>query len=260
MNDSKLKDALRSYYAADAASPDASARKRTLLLVEAEAARACGGTREADYIPLWRFVASQARFVRPWAWMLQIALLACMLVLVGEIGPHSGSPIVVMAASALSVAIAAPSVFKSFETRVCEMEYSCRFSCVQVLASRLLLFGLADVLWITLAVAAVPTLAGIDALRVLLYACTPFFCSCAACFYALAAEHGVPPLVRGCVSRRMGRGAHGLHGARRPGGVKAHALRLRRPLATPVKGGALALLLHACNIERRTRNEHGTQA
>ena len=89
-----------------------------------------------------------------------------------------------MAASALSVAIAAPSVFKSFETRVCEMEYSCRFSCVQVLASRLLLFGLADVLWITLAVAAVPTLAGIDALRVLLYACTPFFCSCAACFYA----------------------------------------------------------------------------
>ena len=52
MNDSKLKDALRSYYAADAASPNASARKRTLLLVEAEAARACGGTREADYIPL----------------------------------------------------------------------------------------------------------------------------------------------------------------------------------------------------------------
>ena len=172
MNDSKLKDALRSYYAADAASPNASARKRTLLLVEAEAARACGGAREADYIPLWRFVASQVRFVRPWAWMLQIALLACMLVLVGEIGPHSGSP------------IAAPSVFKSFETRVCEMEYSCRFSCVQVLASRLLLFGLADVLWITLAVATVPTLAGIDALRVLLYACTPFFCSCATCFYA----------------------------------------------------------------------------
>ena len=47
-----------------------------------------------------------------------------------------------------------------------------------------MLFGLADVLWITLAVAAVPALAGIDALRVLLYACTPFFCSCAACFYA----------------------------------------------------------------------------
>ena len=161
MDDSKLKDALRSYYAADAASPDASVRKRTLLLVEAEAARACGGAREADYIPLWRFVASQVRFVRPWAWMLQIALLACMLVLVGVIGPRSGSPVVVMAASALSVAIAAPSVFKSFETRVCEMEYSCRFSCVQVLASRLLLFGLADVLWITLSVAAVPTLAGI---------------------------------------------------------------------------------------------------
>ena len=66
MDDSKLKDALRSYYAADAAPPDASARKRTLLLVEAEAARACGGAREADYIPLWRFVASQVRFVRPW--------------------------------------------------------------------------------------------------------------------------------------------------------------------------------------------------
>ena len=47
-----------------------------------------------------------------------------------------------------------------------------------------MLFGLADVLWITLVVAAVPTLAGIDALRALLYACTPFFCSCAACFYA----------------------------------------------------------------------------
>lgn len=83
-----------------------------------------------------------------------------------------------------------------------------RFSCVQVLASRLLLFGLADVLWITLAVAAVPTLAGIDALRVLLYACTPFFCSCATCFYAarrLRATRSSPASLPRCpYSRRSG--------------------------------------------------------
>lgn len=184
-----LQQALKNYYADDVPAPEASARGRTLRLVEAEAARgrtAC----ELARVPFWRFVVGQLRFASRWAWALQVALLTCMFVLVGELGAREGSAMVVMGASVLSVAIGAPSVFKSFETGVSELEYSCRFNCVQVLASRLVLFGLADVLWITLAVAVVPGLSGVDAMRVFLYASTPFFCACAISFFVARRTRG----------------------------------------------------------------------
>ena len=55
--------------------------------------------------------------------------------------------------------------------------------CAQVLAARLIIFGLADVLWFSIIIAVMPSFAGSDPFSVFLYASTPFFLFCALCFY-----------------------------------------------------------------------------
>lgn len=184
-----LKDLLKDYYAESAPAPDDSAREQTVLLAE-KASSGLQRLQKTERIPFWRFVIGQLRFISHWSWALQIALLACMIVLTNEYGNRGSETLIVMSAAVLSVAIGIPSVFKSFESHVSELEYSCRFNCMQVLASRLVLFGLADVLWITIAVATLPSLAGVDAMRIFLYASTPFFGFCAFCFYIARITRG----------------------------------------------------------------------
>lgn len=176
-----IKDELRAYYRRTDAPIDEAEKARVVALVSQEAAAQGADPRES--VPFWRFLVGQLRFVNPLAWVLQVALLVGMLVLVGSLGESDWSMLVVMIAAVLSVALAVPSVFKSFENNMSELEASCRHDSAQVLLCRFVLFGLADVLWISLATWLVPALVDGDPFRVFLYAATPYFAFCSICFY-----------------------------------------------------------------------------
>lgn len=184
-----IEDELRAYYAADAAPVDAADKARVVRLIAAEAAGQ-EGAMLASETPFWRFVAGQLRFVSPVAWAMQAALLAALLAVVLASGFGAAATLFAMSAAVLSVALAIPSVFRSFDFRMDELEYSCRHDCVQVLAARLVLFGLADVLWLSIVVAVAPSFAESDPFRVFLYACTPFFAFCAASFHIARLRRG----------------------------------------------------------------------
>ena len=81
--------------------------------------------------------------------------------------------------AALTVLVGMPDVLRSRESNVMELEYACRFDSCQVLAARLIVLGLSDVVVLTFAVLAVPALAGTDPLLVFLHACAPFFLTAA---------------------------------------------------------------------------------
>ncbi len=177
-----MKDGLRAYYRSTDAPIDEAEKARVVQLL----ARTAGANAQAEPMqptPFWRFIIDQLRFVNPLAWVAQIALLIGMLLTVSAYGELDSVMLVVMTAAVLSVAIAIPSVFKSFESNVAELEASCRHDSAQVLMGRLVLFGLGDVLWMTLAVCIVPAIAGGDPFRIFLYAATPFFAFCALSFY-----------------------------------------------------------------------------
>lgn len=176
------KERLQAYYKRTDAPIDEAEKARVVRLFSRTAA-AHSAVEQTDETPFWQFIIGQLRFVNPLAWVAQIALLAGMLLMVSAYGESDAVMLVVMTAAVLSVAIAMPSVFKSFESNVAELEASCHHNSAQVLVSRLILFGLGDVLWMTLAVWLVPAMAGGDPFRVFLYAATPFFAFCALGFY-----------------------------------------------------------------------------
>ena len=177
-----MKEELRSYYKRTDVPIDEAEKARVVQLF-AQTAEAHSSFEQMHPTPFWRFAIGQLRFVSPLAWVAQIALLVGMLLIVGAYGESDSMMLVVMTAAVLSVAIAIPSVFKSFEDNVAEIEASCHHDSAQVLVSRLILFGLGDVLWMTLAVWLVPSIAGGDPFRIFLYAATPFFAFCALSFH-----------------------------------------------------------------------------
>lgn len=183
------KEELRAFFKSTDAPIDETEKARVVHLVS-EAAAMHSVSEQRRPISFWRFLIGQLRFVNPLAWAVQIALLVGMLLLVDAYGKSESSMLVVMIAAVLSVAIATPSVFKSFESNMAELEASCRHDSAQVLVSRLILFGLADVLWMSLAAWLVPAIAGGDPFRIFLYAATPFFAFSALCFHLSRTTNG----------------------------------------------------------------------
>lgn len=177
-----LKESLRAYYEHTDAPVDEGEKARVVAMASREARGvSCGAV--IDDMPSWRFLVGQLRFVSPLAWAAQVALIAAMLVIVAAFGESGSNVLFVMTAAVLSVAMAVPSVFKSFESDVAELEAACLHDSAQVLVCRLVLFGLADVLWMSIAAWLVPALAGGDPLRMFVYAATPFFAFCALCLH-----------------------------------------------------------------------------
>ena len=177
-----IKDELKRFYAEDIPSVDPTRKWQVVELVARE-------TQKADCAPasatmsFRKFVLTQMRFINPACWALQVALIICVLIASDAYRASEIQAPLVMTFALLTVAIAIPSVFKSFESRTFELELACRFNCAQVLAARLIIFGLADVLWFSIIIAVMPSFAGSDPFSVFLYASTPFFLFCALCFY-----------------------------------------------------------------------------
>lgn len=177
-----IEDELKRFYADDVPSVDASKKLQAIELVARESQRMA-------FIPICkpmsfcRFVLTQMRFISPLCWVLQIALIVCVLI-AGNVYRTSEIQIpLTMTFAVLTVAIAIPSVFKSLESKSSELEFACRFNCTQVLASRLIIFGLGDVLWFSIVIAEMPSFMSSDSFSVFLYTSAPFFLFCALCFY-----------------------------------------------------------------------------
>lgn len=183
------KEELKAYFKRTSAPVDETEKERVVRIFSKVASES-SVTGPERVMPMWRFVIGQLRFVNPLAWMAQMALLAAMLFLVNAYGKTESAMLIVMATAVLSVTIAMPSVFKSFENNVAELEASCQHDAAHVLVSRFVLFGLADVLWMSLAAWLVPTIAGDGPFRVFLYAATPFFAFCALSFHLSRITNG----------------------------------------------------------------------
>lgn len=177
-----IEDELKRFYAKDIPPVD-SARKRQVVELVAQEAQKADYAQASTAMSFRKFVFTQMRFINPVCWVLQIALIACVLVAGDTYRSSEIQAPLIMTFALLTVAIAIPSVFKSFESRTSELELACKFNCAQVLAARLIIFGLADVLWLSIIIAVMPSFAGSDPFSVFLYASTPFFLFCALCFY-----------------------------------------------------------------------------
>ena len=177
-----IEDELKRFYAKDIPPVD-SARKRQVVELAAQEAQKADYAQASTAMSFRKFVFTQMRFINPVCWVLQIAIIACVLVAGDTYRSSEIQAPLIMTFALLTVAIAIPSVFKSFESRTSELELACKFNCAQVLAARLIIFGLADVLWFSIIIAVMPSFAGSDPFSVFLYASTPFFLFCALCFY-----------------------------------------------------------------------------
>lgn len=145
-----------------------------------------------------RFVLGQLRFVSPWVWVAQLALIALVVASAAALPSERPAVLVAVGAAVLTVLVGVPDGLRSCERGVAELEYACRFDCRQVLAARCALLGLSDVAVLTAAIVAIPALTGADPFRVFLYACTPFFALCAGVFWI--AGHGRRSLTARCMT------------------------------------------------------------
>lgn len=147
------------------------------------AGSACRTEEAFGGIPFARFVLGQVRYIRPWVWAAQAVLLATLLVGSALAPTDAASSALTSIVALLTVLVGMPDVLRSREDGVAELEYACRFDCRQVLAARLIVLGLSDVVVLTAAVLAVPALAGSDPMLVFLHACAPYFATAAGCLW-----------------------------------------------------------------------------
>ena len=150
--------------------------------VEAQGGRGRGfeGGRPGDFV---RFVLGQVRYIRPWVWAGQATLLLALVVGSWYVSAGPTVSALVSTVALATVLVGMPDVLRSREDGVIELEYACRFDCRQVLAARLIVLGLSDVVMLTVAVLAVPPLAGTDPVLVFLHACVPYFVTTAGCLW-----------------------------------------------------------------------------
>ena len=177
-----IEDELKRFYTENTPPIDPAEKRRVVEMVARESQKT-SGVPVSESISFRRFVLTQVRFIDPICWILQVALIACVLIVGDTYRTSEIQAPLVMTFAMLTVAIAIPSAFKSFESKTTELELACRFNSTQVLASRLIIFGLADVLWFSIVIAVMPSFAGSDPFSAFLYASTPFFLFCALCFY-----------------------------------------------------------------------------
>lgn len=131
------------------------------------------------------FVASQVRYIPAWTWAAQAALVALMCVLAYAAGDAGPTKVCVGILSAVCVLVGVPAVHASKLHRVVELEYACAHDTASVLVARLIVLGCSSALAVALMVGATAPAVEASAFDVALWACPPFFLSCAGSLMAL---------------------------------------------------------------------------
>ena len=131
------------------------------------------------------FVASQVRYIPAWTWAAQAALVALMCVLAYAGGDAGSTRVCIGILSAVCVLVGVPAVHASKLHRVAELEYACPRNAASVLVARLIELGCSSALAVALMVGATAPAVEASAFAVALWACPPFFLSCAGSLMAL---------------------------------------------------------------------------
>lgn len=126
-----------------------------------------------------RFVASQVRYIPAWTWAAQAALVALMCVLAYAAGDAGSTRVCIGILSAVCVLVGVPAVHASKLHRVVELEYACAHDTASVLVARLIVLGCSSALAVALMVGATAPAVEASAFDVALWACPPYFLSCA---------------------------------------------------------------------------------
>jgi hypothetical protein len=125
------------------------------------------------------FVASQVRYIPAWTWAAQAALVALMCVLAYAAGDAGSTRVCIGILSAVCVLVGVPAVHASKLHRVVELEYACAHDTASVLVARLIVLGCSSALAVALMVGATAPAVEASAFDVALWACPPYFLSCA---------------------------------------------------------------------------------
>ena len=180
---SRLEMELAQHYAAQrkAASSDATDAIATAMVAEdarMHRTQPCRmGTAE--------FVASQVRYIPTWTWVGQAALVALMCVLAYAVGDAGSTKVAIGILSAMCVLVGVPTVHASKLHQMAELEYACPRNAASVLVARLIVLGCSSALAVALMVGATAPAVEASAFDVALWACPPFFLSCASSLMAL---------------------------------------------------------------------------
>lgn len=125
------------------------------------------------------FVMAQVRYIPTWVWIAQCAFVALMVTVAHVSGDSSATRWAVGLLSAASVLTCVPTLHASTLHGVIELERACRNDAARVLVARLVILGCSGALCVALMVAGTSAATGLSGLRVALWACPPYFCSCA---------------------------------------------------------------------------------
>ena len=125
------------------------------------------------------FVVAQVRFIPLWTWVAQALLVALMFFVATASGSAEATKLSVGILSAMTVLVGVPTVHASKLHGMAELEYSCLHNAASVLAARLIVLGCSSALAVALMVGAVASSLEVSAFTVALWACPPFFGSCA---------------------------------------------------------------------------------
>lgn len=131
------------------------------------------------------FVASQVRYIPAWTWAAQAALVVFMCVVAYGAGDAGPTKVCVGILSAVCVLVGVPTIHASKLHRVAELEYACPRNVASVLVARLIVLGCSSALVVALMVGATAPAVDASAFEVALWACPPFFLSCAGSLMAL---------------------------------------------------------------------------
>ena len=132
-----------------------------------------------DRIGLAAFVAGQVRCISPWTWVAQAAVVALMGLVACRAGDELFSKLAVGVLSASSVLVGIPTLHASRRYGVAELEYACRYNAASVTLARMIALGCSSALSIAVMVGLCASSMDADVFTVSLWACLPFFCSCA---------------------------------------------------------------------------------
>lgn len=177
IDENGLETELMRHYAAQREAPAAERLYELACLMTKEGARVSEAP--ARRLGDAGFVAAQVRFVPPWSWGAQLVIVTLMVWSALSCGNAAPVRWAVGLMSAASVLVCVPPLFSSSQHGVIELECACRYNAARVLAARLIVLGCSCALAVALMVAGTSVATGIGALSVTLWACPPYFCSCA---------------------------------------------------------------------------------
>ncbi|MDO5120067.1 MAG: hypothetical protein Q4D48_08270 [Coriobacteriales bacterium] len=154
----------------------------TLAMVAEDAQMTRMASRDTGLIS---FVVAQVRFIPLWTWVAQALLVALMLFVAAASESAEATKLSVGLLSAMTVLVGMPTVHASKLHGMAELEYSCLHNAAGVLVARLIVLGCSSALAVALMVGVVASSLEMSAFTVALWACPPFFGSCAAALTVL---------------------------------------------------------------------------